>query len=258
MSEQEPNKASADRPQCAGKEQGTAAAQSPTGQPPTGGSSHGAEGQPYRYVNGPPMPEQASADIRADPRAAPAWGYGQPSHHQAAFGPATNSPAYPHGYGPYPYGYPHPPPFYAQPPAGMPAQGHWPPQPQFSAAPPAGTASAGQPGGGSGGAGPGPGPGPQAGMQELLEEIAGGGNGLTSLTRMLSLDDTEFWKGALVGAAAALLLTNDQVQDVLFKAGAKAKSAAKRGADGLKERASNAARAGASADSGPDTKPADP
>ena len=48
-------------------------------------------------------------------------------------------------------------------------------------------------------AGAGQGPGPQAGMQQLFEELAEGGNGLNSLTRMLSLDDTEFWKGALVG-----------------------------------------------------------
>jgi hypothetical protein len=77
-------------------------------------------------------------------------------------------------------------------------------------------------------------------MQQLFEEIAQGGNGLSSLTRMLSLDDTEFWKGALVGAAAVLLLTNDQVQDALFKSGAKAKSAVESGAEKLKKRASAA------------------
>jgi hypothetical protein len=93
------------------------------------------------------------------------------------------------------------------------------------------------------GAGAGAGPGPQAGMQQLFEELAQGGNGLNSLTRMLSLDDTEFWKGALVGAAAVLLLTNDQVQDALFKSGAKAKSAVKSGADKVKERASGASHA---------------
>ncbi|MEA3638893.1 MAG: hypothetical protein VBE63_02995 [Lamprobacter sp.] len=93
---------------------------------------------------------------------------------------------------------------------------------------------------GMAGAGQGPGPGPQAGMQQLFEELAEGGNGLNTLTRMLSLDDTEFWKGALVGAAAVLLLTNDQVQDALFKTGAKAKGAVKSGADKVKERMSTA------------------
>jgi hypothetical protein len=94
-------------------------------------------------------------------------------------------------------------------------------------------------------AGAGSGRGPQAGMQQLFDELAQGGNGLNSLTRMLSLDDTEFWKGALVGAAAVLLLTNDQVQDALFKSGAKAKSAVKSGADKLKERASGSGSADA-------------
>jgi hypothetical protein len=78
-------------------------------------------------------------------------------------------------------------------------------------------------------------------MQQLFEEIAEGGNGLSALSQMLSLDDTEFWKGALVGAAAVLLLTNDQVQDALFKSGAKAKGAVKSGADKLKERVSGTA-----------------
>ncbi|MCF7978839.1 MAG: hypothetical protein K9L82_12640 [Chromatiaceae bacterium] len=91
---------------------------------------------------------------------------------------------------------------------------------------------------GMAGAGQGLGPGPQAGMQQLFEELAEGGNGLNTLTRMFSLDDTELWKGALVGAAAVLLLTNDQVQDALFKSGAKAKSAVKSGTDKLKERVS--------------------
>jgi hypothetical protein len=99
------------------------------------------------------------------------------------------------------------------------------------------------------GAGAGAGPGPQAGMQQLFEELAQGGNGLNSLTRMLSLDDTEFWKGALVGAAAVLLLTNDQVQDALFKSGAKAKSAVKSGADKVKERTSGASHAKSNAKS---------
>lgn len=109
----------------------------------------------------------------------------------------------------------------------------------YAAAPMAGMPMPGAPGAGAQ-AGAGQGPGPQAGMQQLFEELAEGGNGLNSLTRMLSLDDTEFWKGALVGAAAVLLLTNDQVQDALFKSGAKAKSAVKSGADQLKGRASTA------------------
>ena len=150
-----------------------------------------------------------------------------------AGGAGYQAPPYQAGAGyPYPYYPPYPPPgFQAQAPGMMP--GYMPGQ---GGAPMGGHATAG----GASGAGAGPGPGPQAGMQQLFEELAQGGNGLNSLTRMLSLDDTEFWKGALVGAAAVMLLTNDQVQDALFKSGAKAKSAVKSGADKLKERASAA------------------
>lgn len=59
----------------------------------------------------------------------------------------------------------------------------------------------------------------QAGVSEFIEEIAGGGNGLNSLSRLLNFEDTEFWKGALVGAAAVMLLTNESVQSMLFKGG---------------------------------------
>lgn len=154
------------------------------------------------------------------------------------------------GYYPYPPYPPYPPPaFQAQAPGMMPGgeampdhmAGHMPGHMAGHMAGPGGAPMGGHAAAGSAaGAGSGPGPGPQAGMQQLFAELAEGGNGLNSLTRMLSLDDTEFWKGALVGAAAVLLLTNDQVQDALFKSGAKAKSAVKSGADKLKERASAA------------------
>ena len=84
------------------------------------------------------------------------------------------------------------------------------------------------------------GPPPQAGMSQVVEALAGGG-GLSSLTRLLSLEDTDFWKGALVGAAAVLLFTNDSVQDALFKTGARAKDAVQSGADKLKQAATDAA-----------------
>ena len=61
------------------------------------------------------------------------------------------------------------------------------------------------------------------GMNDLVAEIASGGNGLSSLTKMLDFSDTDFWKGALVGAAAVLLLTNESLQQALFNTGAKAK-----------------------------------
>jgi hypothetical protein len=79
-----------------------------------------------------------------------------------------------------------------------------------------------------------------AGMAELVDEIANGGNGLSSLGKMLDFDDSEFWKGALLGAAAVLLLTNDSVQGALFKTGAKTKAAVKTGVDRVKERVQQA------------------
>lgn len=75
------------------------------------------------------------------------------------------------------------------------------------------------------------------GMSQLMQEISGGGNGLSSLSQMLNLNDKELWKGALIGAAAVLLLTNDSVQNALFKTGVRAKNSVKAGVDTVKARA---------------------
>jgi hypothetical protein len=115
-------------------------------------------------------------------------------------------------------GYAAPPHFAAMPPPGMPHPGY---APVFGAMP------AQPPVSGHGPRGP--------GMSELFDEIANGGNGFSSLSKMLNLEDSEFWKGALLGAAAVLLLTNESVQGALFKTGAKAKSAVKTGVDRVKE-----------------------
>jgi hypothetical protein len=72
------------------------------------------------------------------------------------------------------------------------------------------------------GYGPDSGAGQGARVSELVDEIASGGNGLSSLSKMLNLDDVDFWKGALVGAAAVLLLTSDSVQNALFRNGSAA------------------------------------
>jgi hypothetical protein len=86
------------------------------------------------------------------------------------------------------------------------------------------------------GAGLGQGAGHQAsaGFASLMDEISGGGNGLSSLSRMLNLDDKELWKGALVGAAVVLLLTNESVQSALFRGGVRARDAVRSGVDRLK------------------------
>ena len=73
-----------------------------------------------------------------------------------------------------------------------------------------------------------------AGMFDLMEEIASGGSGLSSLSKMLNFDDSDFWKGALVGAAVVLVLTNESAQGALFKTGARAKEAVKGGLDKVK------------------------
>jgi hypothetical protein len=39
---------------------------------------------------------------------------------------------------------------------------------------------------------------------------------LSSLTQWVGLGDSEFWKGALIGAAIVLLLTNDSIKQALF------------------------------------------
>ena len=91
---------------------------------------------------------------------------------------------------------------------------------------------------GGGPAGHGAGRGMHAGMSQFAEEISNGGNGLSSLGKMLNLDDSEFWKGALIGAAAVLLLTNESVKNMLLKTGAKAKEAVKSGVEKVKETAS--------------------
>jgi len=52
----------------------------------------------------------------------------------------------------------------------------------------------------------------------------------------MNLSDSNFWKGALIGAGVALLLTNEPLQKALLKAGAKAFTTARRGVEELKEK----------------------
>jgi hypothetical protein len=167
---------------------------------PSPGPDHPGQGQAHGAESGAPQTEAGTAYHQT-----PASGQGPgPGYHPAP-----------------PYPYPYPP------------HGYYPPSPQAApywsgAMPPPGygyaepapgpSGNAGQPGMGHAGAGHGHG----ARVSDLVNEVAGGGSGLSSLTRMLDLDDIDFWKGALVGAAAVLLLTNGSVQSALFGAGAKA------------------------------------
>jgi hypothetical protein len=160
-----------------------------------------------------------------------------------ATGPAASPGAYPYGapgFAPYPQGMPvgqhayygaptyapyaGPGPYY--PPAGMHGAYAAMAYPGVAAQPTAGL-HAGQ--------------GPQGGMSGLVEEIANGGSGLSSLGKLLNLDDSEFWKGALIGAAAVLLLTNESVQGMLFKTGIRATEALQSGVEKVKETVSEVA-----------------
>jgi hypothetical protein len=93
--------------------------------------------------------------------------------------------------------------------------------------------------GGHAGSGMHAGPGGGPGMAQVLEEMANGA-GLSKLNQLLNFDDKEFWKGALIGAAAVLLLTNESVQKALFRTGAKAKEAVKSGVEKVSKTASEA------------------
>ena len=130
-------------------------------------------------------------------------------------------------------------------PAYHPSAGYYaPPEHMHSYHPPAGAYYGGQPQAAGMSAAQGShhaGHGMHAGMSQLVEEISNGGTGLSSLGKMLNLDDSEFWKGALIGAAAVLLLTNESVQNMIFKTGVKAKEAVQSGVEKIKETASEIA-----------------
>jgi len=57
-------------------------------------------------------------------------------------------------------------------------------------------------------------------MSDLMNEVANGGNGLSTISKMLNFEDPDFWKGALVGAAAVLVLSSGSLQGLFGRAGA--------------------------------------
>lgn len=171
-------------------------------------------------------------------------GYPQGAHQPGWQGQAQSQPHpawaaadYPHGtqQGGYPNPYP-PPSGYGfdrapwPPAADDPYRGHAGYGPPYPAAAPGYAAHNGS----GAGVGQGTGPYATAGFAALMDEMLGEGNGLSSLSRMLNLDDKELWKGALVGAAAVLLLTNESVQNALMHGGARARDAVRTGVDKLK------------------------
>lgn len=193
------------------------------GQEPGGAAGCGANGP---AMHGPPP--------------GPGW---PPQAGQAAHGqelPPGGMPPYPppHGYGPHgPYGpglqgyplyqsyppYPHYPPHPYWP---------WPPYPPAAAQAPQARAA-----------------GNDQGMAQAMQELANGG-GVSGLAKLLDLDDKEFWKGALVGAALVLLLTHEGVQRALFRGAVRGQDAEQEGMDtaGMDKLQQAARAAGESAD----------
>lgn len=174
------------------------------------------------HCNQNPGAEGDATGFGPGPHGAPGAGYGGPGYgFQPGMGPwgwYAAGPMDGQGYGPGPMG---PPPGY-----GMG------PPPGYGMGPPPGYGGPmGAPGYQQAGPPPGAGRGPS--MDQMMEELSSGG-GLGSLGKLLDFEDTEFWKGALVGAAAVLLLTNESVQESLFKSGIKAKDAVEKGLGSLR------------------------
>lgn len=67
-----------------------------------------------------------------------------------------------------------------------------------------------------------------AAMGDIAEK-----SGLGMFKDFLNFNDGEFWKGALVGAAVVLLVTNDELRGSLFGGAAKAMDAMKSGVAGM-------------------------
>lgn len=162
-------------------------------------------------------PGQGPGQAYAGPPPGYGWGYYGPP-------PGMGGPWGPYGPGPEA--------------GGMPGWGPMGPGGGYGPGPgPQGMGGYGPPGGeGMPGQGPGPGAGRGPGMGQLIEEMTAG-TGFAGLGQLLDFEDTDFWKGALVGAAAVLLLTNETVQQSLFKSGVKARDVVEKGFSSLRTNA---------------------
>lgn len=130
-------------------------------------------------------------------------------------------------------------------------QYQWGPQgPGFAYGPPPGAYGA-PPGWGGHGPGYGPGYGPQqpmgpdpaaAGFSAAMNEFADQ-SGIGALKGFMNFNDSEFWKGALVGAAVVLLMTNEELRGALLGGAARTANAMKSGLAGMGEGAAGEATA---------------
>lgn len=218
-----------------GPEQGHAPA-SPTREPH--GGCHGATaGQaPHQGFGSTPGSAGAGMHHHPQPDMAPRPGPGQPGYApesgQAGFvaGPGMGFYGHSPGMGPSPHGYgdafaPGPAHYYGAV-AGYPGQpvyGAYPPYPPY---PPQGAPVSGAT------APPGMGP----GISELMDDALRGEVNPSKLGRYLN--DGEFIKGALVGAAVVLLLTDNPLRQALFRGTATAAEKIKEGFGQAKEAAS--------------------
>jgi hypothetical protein len=152
------------------------------------------------------------------------------------------------------YGYGAPGAWPHHPPMGWPGgpAGPWYPPPGYGMGPPphgyGPYGPAGYGGAPFGPAAPGSAPGPTPPGAESAGFGAAMGNladqaGLGMFKDFFRFDDGEFWKGAMVGAAVVLLLTNENLRDALIGGAAKTAEAVKSGMDNLAgdERESDAA-----------------
>lgn len=160
--------------------------------------------QPYPQGSGEVGATQATGYPDGNPASTGYNGYGYPPYHPT---PPLHYPPYAY-YPPYPSS-----PYAAQPMPSVSQAAHQPP-------PPGGgdTYASGHHGE------------QRTDINQLLNGVANGdGNSLAELRQMLNFDDRELWKGALIGAAAVLLLTNDTVQRRLFRAGNRAQQTLRSG-----------------------------
>ncbi|WP_148040523.1 hypothetical protein [Marichromatium sp. AB32] len=194
--------------------QGAGVPWSAQGQEPGMGMHPGQQQAPQPAWGAPP-PGAAAAQPQGPQTAQ--GGYGPQAGGQPQWMPGMMPPQQPYPGQPYPgaqppqYGYqPGGMPPGAMPYQGAPYQGG---QPEWAGH---GAAPGGYPPGAGAHQGFGAQHGAGAGVAELVDELANGGNGLNSLSKLIDFNDTDFWKGALLGAAAVLVFTNGSVQRTLF------------------------------------------
>ena len=198
------------------------------------------------------MPHQASeqgwppVDGPAQPGAGP-WPGGTVPGEVPPHGPwGAPPPGYP------PHGYPPQGPYGAPPPYGYHPGYHGAPWPGGHP----GMGPAGAPGGAPAGQGVERGAGAAAGFAAALGDMADK-SGLGMFKEMFSWEDGEFWKGAMVGAAVVMLLTNENLRNSLIGGAAQTAEAMRSGMAGFAA-AGGAGMGAEESDAAPDSSDQEP